>query len=524
MLSTSILYCNNIEQSNSRPSPPQSSSLQSDDLIQNHHYHHHHRRRYKHHNDDSSTKSNVNPQRYLRTSSNRTQTTTTNRSIDGQSSLSGGFSKNSIVSSSFSTNKTKINNSHRYRVQYLGCNSCDIRSHKPDNGIGAYQKPLLDLYSAIFRRSLANRSLLTLNQVADLSTHGIFIAEKDRFTSSSSSTTSAHHDRIHSRPGSSASNLDCNTTSNQSGSSPSTIVTKVITPLSNILLWAAVRLQHRTHFRTNNSNRMNVKNTKRRQIGVAFVPLSCSEAVLDKNAFITLNSKQKFLLGIPHPPLFVCILQKINSNQRLECHLFVCGTTDDAIHMCNSMDELRQCQSTIGRLQIPAAGQMGKYSYNNNRHHRIPSSSTSSIITRSSTPSQTASEFSILSTTISRPRFSDIEEEDADVEEVVRENDFNDEDDHLCVVLHNGYIHQKETDVKKLIDNYQSQIVDNKNNSRQAMGNKTIQHSATTTTKNNDNNDGQSKIKYSNARIMTNDVNKTAHDADVIDFQRNFLQ
>lgn len=298
MLSTSILYCNNIEQSNSRPSPPQSSSVQSDDLIQNHHYHHHHRRRYKHHNDDSSTKSNVNPQRYLRTSSNRTQTTTTNRSIDGQSSLSGGFSKNSIVSSSFSTNKTKINNSHRYRVQYLGCNSCDIRSHKPDNGIGAYQKPLLDLYSAIFRRSLANRSLLTLNQVADLSTHGIFIAEKDRFTSSSSSTTSAHHDRIHSRPGSSASNLDCNTTSNQSGSSPSTIVTKVITPLSNILLWAAVRLQHRTHFRTNNSNRMNVKNTKRRQIGVAFVPLSCSEAVLDKNAFITLNSKQKFLLGM----------------------------------------------------------------------------------------------------------------------------------------------------------------------------------------------------------------------------------
>ncbi|OTF74496.1 hypothetical protein BLA29_015393, partial [Euroglyphus maynei] len=61
---------------------------------------------------------------------------------------------------------------------------------------------------------------------------------------------------------------------------------------------------------------------------------------------------------IPHPPLFVCILQKINSNQRLECHLFVCGTTDDAIHMCNSMDELRQCTTTIGRLQIPAAGQM----------------------------------------------------------------------------------------------------------------------------------------------------------------------
>lgn len=168
--------------------------------------------------------------------------------------------------------------------------------------------------------------------------------------------------------------------------------------------------------------------------------------------------------------------------------------------MCNRMDELRQCSSTIGRLQIPAAGQMGKYSYNNNsRHHRIPSSSTtttsaSSIITRSYTPSQTESELSILSTSISRPKFSDIEEEGDD--EVVREDDFVDNNHHL--IVHNGHIH-RENDVKKLIDNYQSKIADN-NNPRQAttMGFKIIQQNSTTTaTRNNDNDNGQSKIKCS---------------------------
>lgn len=171
--------------------------------------------------------------------------------------------------------------------------------------------------------------------------------------------------------------------------------------------------------------------------------------------------------------------------------------------MCNRMDELRQCSSTIGRLQIPAAGQMGKYSYNNNnnsRHHRIPSSSTtttsaSSIITRSYTPSQTESELSILSSTsISRPKFSDIEEEGDD--EVVREDDFVDNNHHL--IVHNGHIH-RENDVKKLIDNYQSKIADN-NNPRQAttMGFKIIQQNLTTTaTRNNDNDNGQSKIKCS---------------------------
>lgn len=174
----------------------------------------------------------------------------------------------------------------RYRVRYLGCNTCDPRTHRLDSGIASYQKPLLDLYSTVLRRSVLlptlYSSLSVINQVADFCNHGIVIAERDRFTASKHAQLPVAGTRPHS---------SASAASGQKAS-VETVVTKVITPLSNIVLWAAVKFQHR-------SSMKKVKNSamKRRQIGVAFVPLSCSNAVLDKNAFLTLNSKQRFLLG-----------------------------------------------------------------------------------------------------------------------------------------------------------------------------------------------------------------------------------
>ena len=240
MLSTSILYCNEL----------------NDKLLN----------RIEDSSGPPSTRNGSNAQTSLLSS---TGTTSQLRSIEieGISVLSD----RSTIASSQS----------QYNVRYLGCNTCDPRSHKLDNGISSYQKPLLELYAAVLRRSVVLRSLYqsvaVVNQVAELSSHGIVVAERDKFS----------HVKVHppQRPNSSAS-------APSSKPPVDTVVTKVITPLSNILLWAAVKFQHRSTVKK-------VKNSsaKRRQIGVAFVPLSCSDAVLDKNAFVTLTSKQRFLLG-----------------------------------------------------------------------------------------------------------------------------------------------------------------------------------------------------------------------------------
>ena len=182
------------------------------------------------------------------------------------------------------------NSESRYRVRYLGCNTCDPRTHRLDNGITAYQKPLLSLYSTVLRRSVVLRSLYSslsvINQVADFSSHGIVIAERDRFSLSKHGQLSVSA-RSHSS--------QVNVTNKPHNTSIETVVTKVITPLANIVLWAAVRFQHRYCMKKQKNSSI-----KHRQIGVAFVPLSCSEAVLEKNAFLNLNSRQRFLLGKLH--------------------------------------------------------------------------------------------------------------------------------------------------------------------------------------------------------------------------------
>lgn len=286
MLSTSLLYCNNIDDHSGTQRPLNGDHQGFDDhsnvancshestslsslLLTNqtvghnhppHHYHHLHQ-------NDSKSASIIHQKT--------------------PSISSSQFAKSSITSSSAIYNArfrpSSLNGAanSRYRVQYLGCNTCDYRTHKPEHGIGTYQKPLLDLYCAVLRRSVMFRSLLAMNQVVDLSSHGIFIADKDR----------TQNNR---RPGSSASATATSKPDDAvSTNTNDTVVTKVITPLSNIRLWAAVRLQHRTQMRK-------IKNSgiHKRHVGVAFVPLSCSEAVLDKNAFVTLNSKQRFLLGM----------------------------------------------------------------------------------------------------------------------------------------------------------------------------------------------------------------------------------
>lgn len=122
------------------------------------------------------------------------------------------------------------------------------------------------------------------------------------------------------------------------------------------------------------------------------------------------------LTGLPHPPLFACVLQKVNAVHRLECHLFVCLTADDAIRMCASVAEHRRRGGAVGRLQLPMPGTMGSYSYAPSLSSTLPlgsrmapssSSAISVISNRSLDISSSATTFIRNS---SSHAFSDIEE------------------------------------------------------------------------------------------------------------------
>lgn len=172
-----------------------------------------------------------------------------------------------------STSSSSSRPKTRYRVQYLGSHTCDQRSHRIEGGLAAYQKPLLDLYTTVVRRSVVLRTISVISQVAEFSEHGIVVAQANRARLSSSSPSSPDGGE--------------------------TVVTKVITPLSNILLWAAVKFQHRTVVPANKVkySLTAAAASRRKQLRAAFVPLSCSEGVLDKSAFVSLTAKQRFLLG-----------------------------------------------------------------------------------------------------------------------------------------------------------------------------------------------------------------------------------
>ncbi|GFS87881.1 uncharacterized protein NPIL_22071, partial [Nephila pilipes] len=65
--------------------------------------------------------------------------------------------------------------------------------------------------------------------------------------------------------------------------------------------------------------------------GAAFVPLACSDGVLDHKSYICLASKQRFLVSLTHPSVFACIYRSVSSPTTYECHAFVCATAEDAL-------------------------------------------------------------------------------------------------------------------------------------------------------------------------------------------------
>lgn len=69
--------------------------------------------------------------------------------------------------------------------------------------------------------------------------------------------------------------------------------------------------------------------------------------------------------GLPHPPLFACVLQKVNSSHRLECHLFVCHSAENAMEMCSLIEEYKhRAMGLATKVHRPLSSQLvGPYSY-----------------------------------------------------------------------------------------------------------------------------------------------------------------
>ncbi|XP_055945430.1 uncharacterized protein LOC129976080 [Argiope bruennichi] len=168
-----------------------------------------------------------------------------------------------------------------FQVKYLGSICFTRKKRKPLKGIVSLQRPLLDLYTEARRRGENHRSIhpLALTQHLEICDYGLVVAEGTN--------------------------------------RGETVITKVITPLSNVILWAAVRFHARI--------------IKKRVFGAAFVPLACSDGVLDHKSYICLASKQRFLVSLTHPSVFACIYRSVSSPTTFECHAFVCATAEDAL-------------------------------------------------------------------------------------------------------------------------------------------------------------------------------------------------
>lgn len=187
-------------------------------------------------------------------------------------------------------------------VRYLGCNR--FQSRAKQRGLKALQRPLLDLYSAARRKGEDQRSVhpLALTQRLDVSHYGLVVAEALEDPETGRAVTA---------------------------------VTRVITPAANVVLWAALRFSARL--------------AKRRSIGAAFVPLACSEDVVDRSWYCGLPTKRRFLVGLAHPPVFACLFRQVAAPSTWECHAFLCASAEDALLICSSLGEARDTVVVVDR-------------------------------------------------------------------------------------------------------------------------------------------------------------------------------
>ena len=93
-------------------------------------------------------------------------------------------------------------------------------------------------------------------------------------------------------------------------------------PFSTIAVWAAIKMVIKK--KINNNGQVNYS--------YAFLPLICDPEAQEKfNTYYPLNVADPTIMDGPHPPMFACVMRKIGESRILECHGFICRSSEDAI-------------------------------------------------------------------------------------------------------------------------------------------------------------------------------------------------
>ena len=90
----------------------------------------------------------------------------------------------------------------------------------------------------------------------------------------------------------------------------------------------------------------------------AFLPLISDPEGRDKSRlFHDLESETEVELAAdnPHPPIFACVMRRQGSQKQLECHGFVCNTSEDAIIIAANLYQVRifMCTGCGSRIVLP---------------------------------------------------------------------------------------------------------------------------------------------------------------------------
>ena len=93
-------------------------------------------------------------------------------------------------------------------------------------------------------------------------------------------------------------------------------------PFTTIAVWAAIKMVIKK--KINNSGQVSYT--------YAFLPLICDPEAQEKfNTYHPLNVPDPTIMDSTHPPMFACVMRKIGESRLLECHGFICRSSEDAI-------------------------------------------------------------------------------------------------------------------------------------------------------------------------------------------------
>ena len=115
---------------------------------------------------------------------------------------------------------------------------------------------------------------------------------------------------------------------------PRHFLQEIFNPFPTIAVWAAVKFVHKR----------DVTEGGRMLHRFAFLPLISDPEGRDKSRlFHDLESETEVELAAdnPHPPIFACVMRRQGSHKQLECHGFVCNSSEDAIIIAANLYQVK---------------------------------------------------------------------------------------------------------------------------------------------------------------------------------------